>query len=57
MTQADMNAALDRWYARGDLRRETWRRAKDGLELAFQIACSDYLAALTAEVCGEGGAR
>lgn len=55
ITFTDMNEALERWFLKGDITRAQYKSAKEGLQLAFHLGCSDYLTKLTDEVCGKEG--
>lgn len=51
ITFADMNEALEHGFLKGYIGHALYKSAKEGLTLAFQLGCSDYLQKLTDKVC------
>lgn len=55
LTFTDMNEALERGFLKGYIGHALYKSAKEGLQLAFQLGCSDYLTKLAEKVCKKEG--
>lgn len=51
ITFADMNEALEHGFLKGYIGHALYKSAKEGLTLAFQLGCSEYLSKLADNVC------